>query len=80
MDVAGRTFRFAGAGNPTALMFRADGAVERLPCQGLPFGLMEDASYDETVAAFEPGDKLLFSPTAPSRCATPRTKCSASRD
>jgi phosphoserine phosphatase RsbU/P len=60
VDVAGRTFRFAGAGNPTALVFRADGAVERLPCEGLPFGLMEDASYHETVAAFHPGDKLLL--------------------
>ncbi len=51
---------FAGAGNPPALLIRATGEFEQIECSGLPFGLMEDAPYDETKLECSPGDRLLL--------------------
>ncbi len=55
-----RQVSLVGAGNPPALLIRAAGEWEPIACSGLPFGLMEDAPYDETRLACSPGDRLLL--------------------
>jgi phosphoserine phosphatase RsbU/P len=55
-----RQVSFTGAGNPPALLIRAGGEFEQVECSGLPFGVMEDAPYDETNLACSPGDRLLL--------------------
>ena len=39
---------------------RASGTIEALESSGLPFGMMEDADYEEMAAQFDEGDCLLF--------------------
>lgn len=60
VDVNRREIRFAGAGNPPALLIHANGEFEQVECAGLPLGLMEDAPYDDEQRALHPGDRLLF--------------------
>ncbi len=60
VDVDRRTIVFAGAGNPPALLVHADGEFEQVDCAGLPFGMMEDAPYDDTTLALQSADRLLF--------------------
>jgi len=60
VDANRRQICFAGAGNPPALLIHASGEFEQVECPGLPFGLMEDAPYDDTALPLEPGDRLLF--------------------
>jgi phosphoserine phosphatase RsbU/P len=55
-----REVSFAGAGNPPALFIHATGEFEQIECSGLPFGLMEDAPYDEKKLTCSPGDRLLL--------------------
>jgi sigma-B regulation protein RsbU (phosphoserine phosphatase) len=53
--------RFAGAGHPPALLWRAGaGQVQRLYENGLLMGLDETASYRAGEAAIGPGDRLLL--------------------
>ena len=60
VDVDRRTVVFAGAGNPPALLIHADGRFEQVDCAGPPFGMMEDAPYDDTALQLHSGDRLLF--------------------
>jgi phosphoserine phosphatase RsbU/P len=60
VSVDRREVSFAGAGNPPALLIRAGGQYEQIECPGLPFGMMEDAAYDETKLSCSPGDRLLL--------------------
>jgi PAS domain S-box-containing protein len=60
VDVGQRAVIFAGAGNPPALLIHADGQFEQVDCAGLPFGLMEDAPYDDASLQLRPADRLLF--------------------
>ena len=60
VSVDRREVSFAGAGNPPALLIRATGEFEQIECSGLPFGVMEDAPYDEVKLECSPGDRLLF--------------------
>jgi serine phosphatase RsbU (regulator of sigma subunit) len=60
VNVVRREVLFAGAGNPPALLIHASGEFEQIECSGLPFGLMEDAPYDEVKLECSPGDRLLF--------------------
>ncbi len=39
---------------------RANGTMEELEASGFPFGMMEDAEYEEMEARFDDGDGLLF--------------------
>ncbi len=50
----------AGAGNPPALLIHSSGQFEQVECAGLPFGVMEDASYDDVRREILPGDRLLL--------------------
>ena len=60
IDAEQRTIRFASAGGPPVVVVHADGAVEQLESSGLPFGMMEDAAYDETAASLGAKDCLLM--------------------
>lgn len=60
IDAEQRTLRFVSAGGPPVLAMRASGKIEELEGSGLPFGVMEDADYEESVAQFGRGDCLLF--------------------
>ena len=42
------------------MAMRANGTMEQLESSGLPFGMMEDAGYEEMEARFDEGDSLLF--------------------
>jgi len=55
-----RTLRFAAAGGPPVLVVRSSGTFEELESSGLPFGMMEDAVYDEVTAQIAAGDGLLL--------------------
>jgi len=59
IDARARTIRFVSAGGPPILVVHADGSFDQLESSGLPLGLMEDASYDETEAQCAAGDCLL---------------------
>lgn len=61
VDLAADRLVLAGAGSPPPLLYRA-GRVEpiRLDCSGIPLGLMEGSDYGEELAAFGPGDAILF--------------------
>ena len=60
IDAQRRTLRSVSAGGPPGLAMRADGTMEELEASGLPFGMMEDAEYEEMEARFDEGDCLLF--------------------
>ena len=60
VDVSERMFRLAGAGSPPILLVHCDGTHEYLECSGLPFGVVEDAPYDQTSIEITRGDRLLM--------------------
>jgi PAS domain S-box-containing protein len=60
IDAEHRTLRSVSAGGPPGLAVRVDGTIETLATSGLPFGVMEDADYEEMEGWFDPGDCLLF--------------------
>jgi PAS domain S-box-containing protein len=60
IDIERREFRFTSAGGPPVLLMHADGEHEFLESSGLPFAVMEDAPYEETVATIRAGDRLLL--------------------
>lgn len=60
IDAKQRTLRFASAGGPPILIVHPSGDAEQLESCGLPFGMMEDASYDEVAAQLEPEDRILL--------------------
>ena len=60
IDLARQECVLAGAGNPPALLVDPDGEFRQVECPGLPLGLMQDASYDDTRLALQPGSRLLL--------------------
>jgi phosphoserine phosphatase RsbU/P len=60
IDARQQTLRLASAGGPPVLVVHPNGAAEQLASSGLPFGMMEDASYDEVAAQLGPEDCLLL--------------------
>lgn len=52
--------RYVNAGHNYPLLRRAGGEVERLSVGGVPLGLFEDASYEESVTPFGDRDGLLL--------------------
>jgi len=60
VDANRREICFAGAGNPPALLIHASGEFEQVECPGLPFGLMEDAPYEDATLTLHPNDRLLI--------------------
>jgi sigma-B regulation protein RsbU (phosphoserine phosphatase) len=60
LNAANKTVRFASAGNPPLVVLRADGTIEQLDQQGLPFGVILEAEYDESEFSCLAGDCLLM--------------------
>jgi phosphoserine phosphatase RsbU/P len=60
IDARQRTLRLVSAGGPAGLAARCNGAIEPLDAAGLPFGMMEDAEYDETETRFDQSECVLF--------------------
>ena len=60
IDARQRTLRLVSAGGPPGLVARRNGAIEPLEAAGLPFGMMEDADYEETEARFNEAECVLF--------------------
>lgn len=62
LDLGSGTLRLVGAGNPSPFHIRANGEWQRLDAKGFPLGLLEDATYEESVVEVAGGDcVLLFS-------------------
>ena len=60
LDASRRTVRFTSAGGPPPILLRADGRQEEPQASGCPFGLADDAEYDEFELACGSGDCLLL--------------------
>jgi len=60
IDAQHQMLRSVSAGGPPGMVIHANGAFEPLEASGLPFGMMEDATYTETEAQFDKGERLLF--------------------
>lgn len=51
---------YLSAGHHPAIVARADGRKELLACGGFPFGIEEDAVFENQQARLEPGDRLFL--------------------
>ena len=60
VNVSRHEVRLIGAGNPPALLVHATGEFEQVECVGAPFGLVEDASYDDITLELQANDCLWF--------------------
>lgn len=60
LDAAGRSVRIASAGGPPILIFKEDGTVEEIELPGWPFGVADDAEYDEVELRCDSGGSLLL--------------------
>lgn len=60
IDARQRTLRLVSAGGPPGLVARRNLAITPLEAAGLPFGMMEDAGYEETGTQFDEGERILF--------------------
>jgi len=60
LDLAEKTFAFAGAGQQPLFRFREGKCVERLDASGLPLGLERGHLYEVHTIHLEPGDLLLL--------------------
>ncbi len=74
VDAKQRTLRFASAGGPPVLVVNSSGAVEPLESSGLPFGIMEDASYEDVTARLCRKTASCCSATVPLRSTTPTAR------
>lgn len=72
VDLATGQVTMAQAGHPCPALQRADGSVEILGDGGLPVGLIDDATYDQTVVTMYPGDRLMIHSDGVTECADPR--------
>ena len=60
LNASHRSVRIASAGGPPLVIVRSDGETEQVAAEGLPFGLIADADYDEKQFTCLPGDSLLM--------------------
>ena len=51
--------RWVNAGHPPPLLVKRSGALETLPANGTPLGMLEEAEYETAEKQLEPFDKLL---------------------
>lgn len=54
------TLIYSNGGHNTPMLVRPSGEIVQLDKGGLPIGLMQDASYQEDVVGFQPGDVLVI--------------------
>ncbi|MBW2505183.1 MAG: SpoIIE family protein phosphatase [Deltaproteobacteria bacterium] len=60
LNAADRSVRFTSAGGPPMIRFKSSGMNEAIKVPGLPFGLSDDADYEESIFQCDPGDSLLL--------------------
>jgi len=60
LNAAHQSVRIVSAGGPSLVMVRGDGRTEQVATDGLPFGLIADAEYDEKQVTCLSGDSLLM--------------------
>jgi sigma-B regulation protein RsbU (phosphoserine phosphatase) len=60
VDPAASRLVYASAGHNPPLVLRRNGAIELLTVSGLLLGVVPEAAYAETTAAFTPGDTLVL--------------------
>src|SRR6185369_6261389 len=60
LDASRKVVRIASAGAPPLVLVRADGKTREVPAQGLPFGMIAGAGYDEIEFECDSGDCLLI--------------------
>jgi sigma-B regulation protein RsbU (phosphoserine phosphatase) len=58
LELRSRLLRFVSAGHPPAIVVPEQGAPRRLPFEGFPVGLVDEARYEEHEQRLEPGDRL----------------------
>ncbi len=59
LDPAHHEVHYANAGHDPAVLMSARGEVRELPATGLPVGLFDGMSYDESTVRMEPSDILV---------------------
>jgi serine phosphatase RsbU (regulator of sigma subunit) len=55
-----RKLRYVNAGNPSAILIRSNGAVERLESDGFPIGMFESAKYSAQELCLSAGATLVI--------------------
>jgi len=60
VDAETRQVRLTSAGGPSIAWFKSDGTVEHVAAPGLPFGMIEQADYQDTEFTCSEGDCLLL--------------------
>jgi len=61
LNVATGEIRYARAGHPPALLYRArTQTIEQLQCQGIALGLIDTPSFEQKETVLEPGDRLIL--------------------
>jgi len=60
LNATQKSLRIVSAGGPPLIIVRSDGKTEQVSAAGLPFGLLEDADYDEEQFTCQSGDSLLM--------------------
>jgi sigma-B regulation protein RsbU (phosphoserine phosphatase) len=61
LDTRARTARYAAAGHPPLLLWRAAAeALERIECNGLLYGVAPNVAYPSCELPFAPGDRFLL--------------------
>ena len=60
VDEANLRLSFSNAGHNWPIVFRDDGQREFLVKGGVVVGILEDASFEESSVALQPGDRLVF--------------------
>lgn len=60
IDARNRTLSLASAGGPPAVIVHADGGTSCCESAGLPFGLVDDADYNEVNVQLAPAESVLL--------------------
>lgn len=60
VDARYRRIRFASAGGPPIVVFKANGEATQVVASGLPFGMIAGADYEEQEIVCGEGDRLLL--------------------
>jgi len=60
IDYEKNILTYTNAGHNPGLLYRKDGKIEQLDRGGVPIGMFNDQTWEETIVKFEPGDHLLL--------------------
>ncbi len=60
LDASQKSVRITSAGGPPLILFKANGCTKVIEAPGWPFGVADDADYDEIEFICDSGDRLLM--------------------